>query len=97
MIDTEGMVTVAEAAKRLNRSIEQVRRYLREGKIKGQRIGNQWFVDENSLQKPERSIEPLVSRELLERMDRNREAIYRRNRGMVDVKALLDEVRENDF
>jgi excisionase family DNA binding protein len=49
MIETEGMITVAEAAKRLNRSIEQVRRYLREGKLKGQRIGNQWFVDEASL------------------------------------------------
>jgi hypothetical protein len=38
MITLEGMITVAEAARRLNRSIEQVRRYLREGKFKGQRI-----------------------------------------------------------
>ena len=43
------MVTVAEAARRLGRSIEQVRRYLREGKLKGQRIGGQWFVEEASL------------------------------------------------
>ena len=45
----EGMITVAEAAQRLGRSLEQVRRYLREGKLKGQRIGGQWFVEEASL------------------------------------------------
>jgi excisionase family DNA binding protein len=49
MIPLEGMVTVAEAARRLGRSLEQVRRYLREGKLKGQRIGGQWFVEEASL------------------------------------------------
>jgi len=49
MHSLEGMVTVAEAARRLGRSLEQVRRYLREGKLKGQRIGGQWFVEEASL------------------------------------------------
>jgi excisionase family DNA binding protein len=49
MIPLEGMITVAEAARRLGRSLEQVRRYLREGKLKGQRIGGQWFVEEASL------------------------------------------------
>ena len=43
-------ITVAEAAHRLGRSIEQVRRYLREGKLKGQRIGQQWFIDPASLE-----------------------------------------------
>ena len=42
-------VTVAEAARRLGRSIEQVRRYLREGKLPGQRIGQQWFIEEEAL------------------------------------------------
>ncbi len=45
----EGMITVQQAARRLGRSIEQVRRYLREGKLRGQRIGQQWFVEEASL------------------------------------------------
>lgn len=45
----EGMITVQEAARRLGRSIEQVRRYLREGKLEGQRIGQQWFIEEASL------------------------------------------------
>jgi excisionase family DNA binding protein len=49
MVSLDGMITVAEAAKRLGRSLEQVRRYLREGKLKGQRIGGQWFVEEDSL------------------------------------------------
>jgi len=45
----EGMITVQEAARRLGRSIEQVRRYLREGKLRGERIGQQWFINEESL------------------------------------------------
>ena len=49
MIPLDGMITVAEAARRLDRSLEQVRRYLREGKLKGQRVGGQWFVEEASL------------------------------------------------
>jgi len=46
----EGYVTVAEAARRLDRSIEQVRRYLREGKLPGRRIGLQWFIEEGALE-----------------------------------------------
>ena len=49
MVSLDGMITAAEAARRLGRSLEQVRRYLREGKLKGQRIGGQWFVEEASL------------------------------------------------
>jgi excisionase family DNA binding protein len=43
------LVTVAEAAQRLERSTEQVRRYLREGRLTGQRLGGQWFIDEDAL------------------------------------------------
>lgn len=38
-------MSVAEAAQRLQRSTEQVRRYLREGRLQGRRIGGQWFID----------------------------------------------------
>ena len=51
MNEPEGMITVQEAARRLGRSIEQVRRYLREGKLQGQRIGQQWFIKEAALLK----------------------------------------------
>ena len=44
--DLEGYVTVPEAAKAMGRSAEQVRRYLREGKLEGRRIGGQWFIRE---------------------------------------------------
>ena len=58
-IDTSGMITVAEAAKRLKLSQEQVRRNLRDGKLRGQRVGNQWFVDEReTLSEDEKAKRP---------------------------------------
>ena len=47
--DIEGHVTVNEAARKIGRSTEQVRRYLREGKLPGKRIGGQWFIRETAL------------------------------------------------
>lgn len=44
------LLSVGDAAKRLERSTEQVRRYLREGRLKGQRIGGQWFIDRTTLE-----------------------------------------------
>lgn len=93
MVTLEGMITVAEAARRLNRSIEQVRRYLREGKVRGQRIGNQWFVEEHSLQVD--NAQPLVPAELVERIRRTREEIRRRAGHDFDVVAMIRESRES--
>src|SRR5688572_3619490 len=45
----DGYLTVEEAARLLDRSTEQVRRYLREGKLPGRRIGQQWFIEEGAL------------------------------------------------
>lgn len=45
IVDEESVVTVAEAARMLERSTEQVRRYLREGRLTGKRMGNQWFIE----------------------------------------------------
>ncbi|MCA9876728.1 MAG: helix-turn-helix domain-containing protein [Thermomicrobiales bacterium] len=42
-------LTVADAARILDRSTEQVRRYLREGVLPGERIGNQWFISQADL------------------------------------------------
>lgn len=39
------VMTVADAARELSRSTEQVRRYLREGRLAGRRMGGQWFID----------------------------------------------------
>lgn len=38
------LLSVADVAKELNRSTEQVRRYLREGSLPGHRLGGQWFI-----------------------------------------------------
>jgi excisionase family DNA binding protein len=92
MVTLEGMITVAEAARRLNRSIEQVRRYLREGELRGQRIGNQWFVEEHALQTPRG--EPLVPPELVERIRRTREEIRRRVGHDFNVVRMIHESRE---
>ncbi len=85
MIDTKGMITVAEAAKRLDRSIEQVRRKLREGKLKGQRIGNQWFVDLVALESAKGSGK--------DRPSRAQVLIARRSRRKAAAKAQAGESR----
>jgi excisionase family DNA binding protein len=51
------MMTVAEAAARLGRSVEQVRRYLREGKLRGRRIGQQWFIEGSALESKARAAD----------------------------------------
>lgn len=51
MDDDRTLLTVAQAARVLERSTEQVRRYLRENRLDGQRIGGQWFIDRADLQK----------------------------------------------
>lgn len=43
------LLGVPEAARLLDRSTEQVRRYLREGRLRGRRIGNQWFIEAAAL------------------------------------------------
>lgn len=43
-------LSVADTARLLNRSTEQVRRYLREGRLQGRRVGGQWFIDAAAVQ-----------------------------------------------
>ena len=43
------LMTVADTARRLSRSTEQVRRYLREGRLTGKRIGGQWFIEQGAV------------------------------------------------
>jgi excisionase family DNA binding protein len=49
-MDGQDELSVAEAARYLDRSTEQVRRYLREQRLKGRRIGGQWFIKQSDLQ-----------------------------------------------
>ena len=49
MDESQALVSVGDAARHLKRSTEQVRRYLREGRLDGRRIGGQWFIDRAAL------------------------------------------------
>jgi excisionase family DNA binding protein len=91
-IDTSGMITVAEAARRLHLSQEQVRRNLRDGKLRGQRVGNQWFVDEHQ---PSEQAEPLISKELWAEIDALREEIAPKLRE-IDIADYINELRDQD-
>jgi hypothetical protein len=93
MIDLKGTISVAEAAKRLDKSIEQVRRDLRSGKLKGQRVGNQWFVEEAALVPIHQ--DRLIPSELLSRIGRRAAIINRRNPDMPDVVEMIRESRED--
>lgn len=95
MIETRGMITVAEAAKRLHLSIEQVRRKLREGKLKGQRIGNQWFVDESEIAGRQRGAGPLIPPEVMADVKKVARQIAERNPGYVfDPVEMVRQVRQ---
>jgi len=43
------MVTVPEAARRIGRNPETIRRWIREGKLRSQKVGTQHLVDERDL------------------------------------------------
>lgn len=95
MIDRQPdeFLTVSQTARRLGRSIEQVRRYLREGKLPGQRIGQQWFIPESAVAPPHRAE---TMSELFQRVRERREALARQFGGSVqpDVLELLRKDRE---
>ena len=96
MIDTRGYVSVAEAAERLRLSPEQVRRRLRDGHLKGERVGHQWFVERASMTRAEPPIQSLVPRELLEDVKKMREAIRKRNGGkLFDAVEAVQKCRES--
>ncbi|MCY4661279.1 MAG: helix-turn-helix domain-containing protein [Acidobacteria bacterium] len=46
------MITVPEAALRIGRNPETVRRWIREGKLPAQKVGTQHFIDEDALPDP---------------------------------------------
>ncbi|MBN7809844.1 DNA cytosine methyltransferase [Algoriphagus sp. H41] len=45
------MLSVSEAALKLNLSVQQVRNLCRDGKVKSEKIGSTWIIDEKSLEK----------------------------------------------
>jgi len=84
----DGYISVNEAARRLGRSLEQVRRYLREGKLPGRRIGGQWFIEEEALAvwRPSRRKAPTRVGEAVATY----EAKAMKTKGTKELKPLID-------
>lgn len=94
MASPEGMLTVAEVARRLGRSTEQVRRYLRENKLPGKRIGNQWFVPVKALEQEEMDRLTRERLAIFEEVRALREVVYKRVGKLYSLEELIDEARE---
>ncbi|MFQ5878947.1 MAG: helix-turn-helix domain-containing protein [Dehalococcoidia bacterium] len=90
----EGELTVSEAAQYLGRSLEQVRRYLREGRLAGYRVGNQWFVPAAALASLRAlSQEQEDHMKLVKEMQALRAELLRKY-GYLDVTTWVAEARE---
>ncbi len=48
-LETTTAYTVAEVAQMLNRSGDLVRKYIRSGKLKAQKVGNTWYITDRTL------------------------------------------------
>jgi excisionase family DNA binding protein len=109
-VDDNSFVTVNEAARLLKRSTEQVRRYLREGRLPGRRIGGQWFIEREAVTGYPRQSKPNVVRvaeaaavyeteasmleKIIARINHNREAIQARIGGNVPID-VVEALRED--
>ena len=85
---------LAEVARQLNRSLEQVRRYVREGKLPAQKIGLQWFVSPQALNSFKARGHRASDVDILARARDLREEIRERV-GTLNVSELLDQSRRN--
>lgn len=43
------LYSISEISEALNINPHTFRRYIREGKVKGQKVGNKWYISEESL------------------------------------------------
>ena len=59
------MLTVPEAARRLRKNPETLRRWIREGKLPARKVGTQHVIDERSLEAFEKTRQPAVPAEWL--------------------------------
>jgi hypothetical protein len=93
--ELEGYITVPQAAQKIQRSTEQVRRYLREGKLEGRRLGGQWYIKESAVaylvrgqQETTAETHPSVEEEEQLPMGIDRKVVFDR------IKARKDAIRE---
>jgi hypothetical protein len=95
MSESPELLRVDDVARRLHRTTDQVRRYLREGKIRGRRIGGRWFVDPGDLGPELEENRWLVPRDLLEPIRLSSNKIFKRNGIVFDVVAEFRADRES--
>jgi len=81
-----------QVAQEIGKSLEQVRRYVREGKLPARKLGMQWFVTRRDLDAFQANEPKSNAKDVLERAIANRESIRRRH-GRINVLDLLDESR----
>jgi excisionase family DNA binding protein len=97
MVESADKLPLKEVARQLGRSLEQVRRYVREGKLPAQKLGMQWFVERRALEAFKSANGRVVKEDVLARARALRERIRARV-GQMDVVELLEESRRSrDF
>lgn len=94
MVEPGETLTLKEVARELGRSLEQVRRYVREGKLPAQKLGMQWFVSRRALAVFQGNGAKVTQPDILARIRALREQIRARV-GSIDVVELLDEDRRS--
>ncbi len=97
VVKTDELITVREAARIVGRTAETVRRWIWDGKLQAQKMGNQLFVrraDLSQLTTGQRKGDAAEQRALLGRIKANRERIRRRIGGTVDILDELAAIRE---
>ena len=94
MVEPGETLTVKEVARELGRSLEQVRRYVREGRLPAQKIGMQWFVSRRALEDFQGNGAKVTQPDVAARAKALREQIEARV-GLIDIVELLDEDRRS--
>lgn len=94
MVESGETLTLKEVARELGRSLEQVRRYVREGKLPAQKLGMQWFVSRRALEAFQGNSVSVPQPDILARAKALREQIKARV-GLIDVVELLEEDRRS--
>ncbi|HLW46980.1 MAG TPA: helix-turn-helix domain-containing protein [bacterium] len=92
------LITVRDAARQCHRTTETVRRWIWEGKLPAQKLGNQLFIKRADLARvarPEKNNRAEEQLALLERIQTLRERIARRMGRMAGVLEALDRSRES--
>lgn len=93
MIEPDEKLTLREVARDIGRPLEQVRRYVREGKLSAEKLGMQWLVNRRDLDTFKGTTGESQD-DVLVRARALRESI-RKRAGKVDVVGLLEESRRS--